>query len=162
MHNTVLSPKAWFSLPLTSYPPKLPLPLYTQSMILQKLEKTISKSRDIQLAGGISYEILAIQLDYLYCVFGVVIHYSTRETQHYQYLKLVRTSENTKCAIKDGFCSQSHVFSSNKLILLLNNALKLHITHRHKYINLFGLPLVPSAPSLPYCYLGPEDYKLRT
>ena len=44
-----------------------------QSVILQEFEKTISNSRDIQVVSEISYEILAIQLDYTYsyCVFGV-------------------------------------------------------------------------------------------
>ena len=35
-------------------------PLWTQSMLLQKLKKTTSKTRGIQIASRISYETLAI------------------------------------------------------------------------------------------------------
>ena len=59
-----LSLNVCFTPPMAPHPPPPTTPpthpLYTQSVLVQKLKKTTSKTRSIQIASRISYEILAI------------------------------------------------------------------------------------------------------
>ena len=77
-------------------------------MILQPSKKTASKTRDIQIACRISYEILAIQLGYLYCKFGGATLQHWRVTVHSIFQ--ISISRNTKCAHKVGFRKFGHIY----------------------------------------------------
>ena len=70
-------------------------------MMLQLSKKTTSKTRGMQIACRISYEILAIQLGFLYCEFGGAIVHHWGTTAHS--ILQIGISRNTKSDNKVGF-----------------------------------------------------------